>query len=193
MNTDITSSLQLIVGLGNPGKEYANHRHNAGFMCIDMLSHRWNIPVVDRKKHVVIGKGQVGSQTLILAKPRTFMNDSGQAIRYLLDRFHMIPRDMLIIYDDMSLPLGVVRFRRRGSSAGHRGIDSIISTLSSNVFPRLRIGIDRPDHGSKSVEYVLAPFNSTELGPLEDTVNRVGDAMDCVVNYGINTAMNKFN
>lgn len=193
MNTTITSSLKLVVGLGNPGIEYAEHRHNIGFMCIDMLSHRWEIPFVDRRKHAVVGRGQVGEQTLVLAKPRTFMNDSGQAIRYLLDRFHMIPRDMLIIYDDMSLPFGVVRFRRRGGSAGHRGIDSIISTLGSNAFPRLRIGIGRPDHASKSVEYVLAPFYSTELGPLEDIVKRVGDAMDCVVNYGINTAMNKFN
>ena len=185
--------MKLIVGLGNPGRRYARNRHNVGFMCLDYLVRRWDIRLSDRRRYAILGQGDVDGEEVVLAKPRTFMNRSGEGASYLLTRFQITPRDMVIIYDDMDLPLGAIRLRRGGSSAGHRGLDSIISTLRTRGFPRLRVGISKPEMGTDAVEYVLAPFSTQERKAIEEVVERAGEALECLLREGIDAAMNKFN
>ena len=142
--------MKLIVGLGNPGDRYKDSRHNVGFRCIDHMARTWSIKVGERRPKVVLGKGQVAHPdvqdrlSVVLAKPRTYMNNSGEGIAYLLTRFAATPQDLVIIYDEMDLPPGKIRVRPRGSAGGHNGVRSIISTLSTQDFPRVRVGIGKP-------------------------------------------------
>ena len=137
---DVGLSMHLIVGLGNPGLTYRGTRHNIGFLCVDLISKMWSIPVKERRAKAVLGRGVYAGREVVLAKPRTFMNNSGQGVSYLLTRFAAVVDDLLVIYDDMELPLGRLRIRRSGSDGGHKGVESIISTLRTQTFPRMRLG-----------------------------------------------------
>lgn len=185
--------MKLIVGLGNPGRQYGSSRHNVGFMCVDHLAKRWGIKVSERRKYAVLGQGEVGGTPVVLAKPRTFMNRSGEGIKYLLARFHAHLGDLVVIYDDMDLPLGTVRLRAKGSSAGQQGMASIIATVVSQDFPRMRVGIGKPDDPANWIEYVLSPFAREERPVLRDVLTRVGDGVDCLLREGIDVAMNRYN
>ena len=134
----------IVVGLGNPGPRYRDTRHNVGFGCVDLLAERWGIAVKDRRRTTVLGQGYREGKAVVLAKPRTFMNLSGESVGYLLARFGGRPADLVIVYDEMALPLGRIRLRARGSDAGHNGIKDIIRTVRTIEFPRLRIGIGGP-------------------------------------------------
>lgn len=186
--------MRLIVGLGNVGRTFQHSRHNVGFECVDLLALRWGIRLSERRAKAVLGQGQpAGKPPLVLAKLRTYMNNSGAAAAYLLARFHVAPRDLVVIHDDMDLPLGRIRIRAGGGAAGHRGIESIMSTLATQRFLRLRVGIGRPPEGVEGVEFVLARF-SVEEGPvIERAVQGVADAVDCLLEEGIQAAMNRFN
>ena len=127
--------MRLIVGLGNPGLKYRSTRHNMGFRCVDLMSKIWSIPIKERRAKAVLGRGVYAGQEIVLAKPRTFMNDSGQGVSYLLTRFAADLDHLLVIYDDMELPLGRLRIRRSGSDGGHRGAESIIASLRTRTFP----------------------------------------------------------
>ena len=148
----------IIVGLGNPGPRYRDTRHNVGFGCVDLLAERWGIAVKDRRRTTVLGQGYREGKAVVLAKPRTFMNLSGESVGYLLARFGGRPADLVIVYDEMALPLGRIRLRARGSDAGHNGIKDIIRTVRTIDFPRLRIGIGGPGM-SGSVDHVLGRFS----------------------------------
>lgn len=185
--------MKLIVGLGNPGKGYSHSRHNVGFRCVDRIAREWGIRLTQRRKTVVLGEGQVGEQPVVLAKPRTYMNCSGQGVRYLLTRFNAVPGDLLIIHDDMDLPPGKIRIRPGGSGAGHRGLESIIDILSTREFPRARVGIGKPPADVEGADYVLHAVPSHERKALEVAVAVMPEAVLCFLQDGIEAAMNKFN
>jgi len=188
-----SGSVMIIVGLGNPGPKYSGTRHNIGFQCIDRMAKRWGIEVSERRAKAVLGKGSYRGQNVVLAKPRTFMNHSGEGLRYLLARFSAVPADLLVIYDEMALPMGKLRLRSTGSDAGHNGIRSIIDCLNTVEFPRLRIGIGRPDPESNYVTHVLDRFSQEDQTIIDEVVDRVILATECIIEESLERAMNKFN
>jgi len=191
--------MKLIVGLGNPGKTYAHNRHNAGFRCLKYFARLHSIRFDHRQCRARVGLGNIRGGKLLLAKPQTFVNLSGQAVAGLVLK-HKIPLgDLLIIYDDLDLPLGKIRLRQSGGSGGHKGMNSIISALGSEAFPRIRVGIGRP-HGEEQsvnedaiVNYVLSDFSPQEEAAIKPVIIKVAEAIDCFLAQGIEAAMSKFN
>jgi PTH1 family peptidyl-tRNA hydrolase len=183
--------MKLIVGLGNPGKAYANNRHNVGFQCIDYFARYHRIPIRERKARAKVGIGGVVEKGVVLAKPRTYMNLSGQAVSRLVRQFSVPLEDLVVICDDLDLPLGKVRIRQRGGSAGHKGMESIIDSLGSQDFPRIRVGIGRPD--GDEISYVLSDFTAEEKDVVKEVVTKVADALHCILTEGIEAAMNRYN
>lgn len=182
----------IVLGLGNPGSAYAGSRHNIGYRCVDILSKQYGIPLDQRRRHAVLGEGAMEGESVVLARSRTYMNLSGIAARYLLDRYRLPPSNLLAIYDERDLPVGQIRIRPRGSSAGHNGANSIIDKLESSDFPRLRIGIGQPVQ-QDPVDFVLGRFTPQESEIIEETLTRAAEAVACIVRCGIEAAMNKFN
>lgn len=183
---------RLVVGLGNPGPEYARNRHNVGFLCLDRLAGRHGISPWRRKHHALVAEGLVAGHPVVLAKPQTFMNLSGQAVRPLVRRYGVALADLLVVHDDLDLELGVLRLRRQGSAAGHKGVQHIMDTLGSREFPRLRIGIGRPAHGDP-VDYVLSDFTLDESILIDRALDRAVEAIVAWLEWGIEAAMNAFN
>jgi len=181
----------LLVGIGNPGEKYVGTRHNIGFTCIDLLADRFAIRLNDKRKEVVLGQGTIADKLVVLAKPRTFVNRSGAAVRYLATRFGTKPLDMLVLVDDLDLPVGSMRIRKSGGSGGHNGLNSINRDLTTHDYPRLRIGISRPAHGA--IEHVLGGFTPAEQGPLDEALAQMIKAVEAWVAHGTDFAMNNFN
>ena len=184
--------MMVILGLGNPGRAYARSRHNVGFWCIDSLARKYGVRLEQRRRYAVLGEGSIMEEVAILARPRTYMNRSGVAARYLLDRYHLAPAALLVVHDDMDLPVGKLRIRSQGSSAGHNGIDSIITELGTQQFPRLRIGVGHPQ-GQDAVPFVLGPFTPEEAKVIRETIDRAVEAVAWVAQYGLEVAMNRYN
>lgn len=185
--------LWIVVGLGNPGLRYRASRHNVGFRILDRLSRASGIGVSHRRVKAVVGEGEVNGHRVVLAKPRTFMNRSGDAVKYLLDRFHARPSQLLIVYDEMDLPPGRIRIRPSGSAAGHNGLKSIIGSVSTQAFPRLRVGIGKPKPGEDDISFVLGAFSDEDGRLVDEATERAVEAALCVVRDGINQAMNRYN
>jgi PTH1 family peptidyl-tRNA hydrolase len=191
--------MKLIVGLGNPGKTYAHNRHNAGFRCLNYFARLHSIRFDHRQCRAKVGIGKVRSEKLLLAKPGTFMNLSGNSVTGLVHKHHIALSDLLVVYDDLDLPLGKIRLRQSGSSGGHKGMNSIISALGSEDFPRIRVGIGRPQAEEQSisedaiVNYVLSDFSSQEEATIKTVIARVSEAIDCFLTQGIEAAMSKLN
>ena len=183
----------LIVGLGNPGKEYAAHRHNVGFQVVDTLARTHGLAFSHRRGLARIAEGRIGNQPVILAKPQTFMNLSGRSVGRLSRAYHVPPEQVLVIYDDLDLPLGRLRLRAEGSSGGHKGIRSIIDSLGTQAFPRLRVGIDRPPGRMDPVDYVLQPFDRDQKPLVAEALARAVAAVECWLTEGIIAAMDQFN
>ena len=186
-------SMKLIIGLGNPGERYRHTRHNVGFRCIDLLARRWDIRLRERRAKAVLGRGHHLGREVVLAKPRTFMNNSGDAVAYLLTRFGLKPADIMVIYDEMDLPVGRLRIRPGGSPAGHNGIRSIIGELRTQEFPRIRVGIGHPGLQGGQVSHVLNRFSDEEAPEIARVVQQVADALDCLLTENITVAMNRYN
>lgn len=184
--------MKLIVGLGNPGSKYANTRHNVGFLVVTQLAKEHGIKVRGNLGPAIYGQGEIAGQSVILLQPTTFMNDSGRAVAYACRRSQVDLDDILIIYDDLDLPLGRIRLRAKGSSGGHKGLRSIITALGTQDIGRLRIGIGRPQ-GQDVVDYVLSPFSAEEMPTLEQAVARAGDAVVAWVEQGIMQAAAQYN
>ena len=183
----------LIVGLGNPGRQYTGNRHNTGFMCLDALAGRLGVQFRQRRARALLATGHIGEATLILAKPQTYMNLSGLSVSELV-RFYRVPlTNLLVVYDDLDLPLGKVRIRERGSAAGHKGLQSIISSLRTQEIPRLRIGIGRPPDDQPPEVYVLQDFAHEERPIIAEAIDRAVSAIEVFVTHGIVRAMNEFN
>ena len=184
-------STLVIVGLGNPGPKYAGTRHNAGFLCVDRLAERAGIALNDRRKTALLGEGRIEGKRVVLVKPRTFMNVSGEAVRYAMDRYRVRAESVLIILDDLDLPLGRVRMRASGGSGGHNGLNSINAALGTQDYARLRIGIGRPQ--GETVGYVLGAFTPEEAPAAEAALGRAADAAEAWLAHGVNHAMDNFN
>ena len=183
----------LVVGLGNPGLRYSSTRHNVGFRFIDLMAKRAGIRLNDRRAKAVLGQGRIAGQEVVLAKPRTFMNNSGEGIEYLLARFGGRPSELLVVYDEMALPTGRIRLRAAGSHAGHNGIRSIISAIHTNGFPRLRIGVGPPLNGGESVPHVLGKFSKEEEPLIARAVQDAVSAVQCILEESMDVAMNRYN
>lgn len=189
------SPIRLIVGLGNPGSNYAQNRHNVGFMCINRLARRADASF-NHQKLASVAEGLLGGRHIVLAKPRTFVNNSGQAVSALLKRYHLNPQQVLVIYDDLDLPIGVVRMRERGSHGGQNGMKSILAAIGSAEFPRIRIGIGRPSVDGKPTydpdaiaHYVLANPPSSERAALDEAMAQAAEAAEVAVKDGLSAAM----
>lgn len=192
--------MKLIVGLGNQGKTYARNRHDIGFRCLNYFARLHSIRFDRRQCQARVGFGEVGEEKLLLAKPRTFVNLSGRAVGPLVHKYSISLSDLLIIYDDLDLSLGKIRLRRSGGSGGHNGIKSIVSTLGSENFPRIRVGIGRPQVEGLSntdedviVSYVLGDFTPQEEKLIKPVIAGVAEAIDCFLAQGIEVAMSRFN
>jgi len=183
----------LIVGLGNPGYEYAWTPHNLGFLVIDLLAARAGIRVERPETKSYIGKGRIGHEDVVLAKPQTYMNLSGMAIAELAERHEVPPARILVVVDDVALPWGHLRIRERGSAGGHNGLKSVIAVLGTDEFVRLRIGI-QPDHPVGDLAaYVLHRMGKAERNAAAEIVALAADAVECTVGEGVRRAMNRFN
>lgn len=182
----------LIVGLGNPGREYRQNRHNIGFMCIDALAQAYGIQVGKARNQALLGDGEIAQTPVILVKPQTFMNNSGQAVGQLA-RFFKIPlTHLLVIYDELDLPLGTLRLRQKGSAGGHNGMRSIIQHLGDD-FPRLRLGIGRPPGQMPAAAYVLQNFNASEQVIVDILLKEAAAAVETFLSQGIQLTMSRHN
>ncbi len=197
----ISNPVKLIVGLGNPGRSYEHNRHNLGFMCVSYFSKEHGI-VFDRKHgNARIGLGEVAGHRVVVARPQTYMNQSGEAVGQLVKKFSVSLPDLIVIHDDLDLPVGKIRLRQGGSAGGHKGVGSIIAMLGRPDFLRLRVGIGRPTGVTGSpeaneatiVSYVLSGFTTEEKRVISQTIPMVSEAILCLLTEGLTVAMNKYN
>ena len=186
--------MKIIVGLGNPTKKYEGTRHNIGFEVIDALADLCGIRVTEKKHKALCGKGMAGGARVVLAKPQTFMNLSGESVRALMDFYKAAPEDLLIIYDDIDLPAGSVRIRQSGSGGGHNGMKDIIRHIGTQDIPRIRIGVGGKPQGWDLADYVLARYSSTEdAGLIREAVKAAAEAAVLIAGGEMTKAMNTYN
>lgn len=188
-------SFFIIVGLGNPGRKYDGSRHNVGFDVIDELVDRWHIGGPDRFGKSMIGKGRIGDRKVILVKPMTYMNLSGEAVQEIVHYYKADPsRDLVVISDDIDLETGHLRIRKKGSAGSHNGLKNIVQHLGTGDFPRIRIGVGaKPDPSFDLADYVLGHFTSEEKKVMEEAVGKAAEAVACMVSDGVDIAMNRDN
>ncbi len=184
----------IIAGLGNPDRQYEGTRHNAGFDVIDRIAEKYNIAVDTKKHRACIGKGIIGGQKVLLAKPQTYMNLSGESIRSLVDYYKIDEEnELLVVYDDISLDVGQLRIRAKGSAGGHNGIKNIIAHLGTQVFPRIKVGVGEKPKGYDLSDYVLGHFSKAERERMEEGYDNAVRAAEMIVTGQLNEAMNEFN
>ena len=186
--------MYLIVGLGNPGKQYENTRHNVGFDAVDLLVDEYRVPSSGKQHKAMYGKGVIAGQKVILAKPLTYMNLSGESVRALVDYYKIDPEEeLLVIYDDISLEVGQLRIRRKGSAGGHNGIKNIIANLGSSVFPRIKVGVGEKPKGYDLADYVLGKFSKEDRVLMEEGYDLACEASTLIMQGAIDQAMNEYN
>ena len=191
--------MKLIVGLGNPGRGYAHNRHNIGFLCLSHFARTEGIRFDKKQSKARIGRGEAAGNKVVLAKPQTYMNHSGQSVSLLIKRFKVNLNDLLVVHDDLDLPLGKIRILQGRGSGGHKGIDSIISSLGSQDFVRIRVGVGRPEAPPDSITeddiiaYVLSDFTAEEKQVIAQVIPLVSEAIRCLLSEGLEVAMNKYN
>ena len=192
--------MKLIIGLGNPGIEYQFTPHNAGFLAVDRIADDCGVVVSNRRGRALTARARLGGQDVLLAKPETFMNLSGLSVAALVQEFEVNPsEDIVVLYDELALPLGTIRIRERGSANGHNGVKSISGVLGTEEWLRIRIGVGKPalEDGREikagGKEYLLAPFRKQELAVLDEVLDRVKNAVEAMLTQGVGAAMNEFN
>lgn len=184
----------IIVGLGNPTAEYAGTRHNVGFDVIDQIADKYNISVTERKHRAFCGKGIIGGQKVILVKPQTYMNLSGESVRSVLDFYKVdVETELLVIFDDISLDVGQLRIRKKGSAGGHNGIKNIIQHLGTNVFHRIKVGVGEKPKDYDLADYVLGHFSKGEREQMEEGYKKAVNAVELMLQGEVDAAMNEFN
>ncbi len=189
-----TGKMVIIVGLGNPKKEYENTRHNVGFMAIDALAEKYNISVLDCRHKALIGKGVINGYKVVLVKPLTYMNLSGEAVRAVIDYYKAdAENELIVIYDDVSLDVGQLRIRKKGSAGGHNGIKNIIAQLGHDVFLRIKIGVGEKPKGYDLADYVLGHFSKEELAVMQESLCKVDGAVNLMLAGEVDQAMNDYN
>ncbi len=184
--------MKLIVGLGNPGREYVHTRHNAGFEVMDAIADHVSADISQKKFKALIDKVRIGNESVLLMKPQTYMNNSGEAVRAAMDFYHLTPQDLLVIYDDMDMPVGRLRLRQKGSAGGHNGIKSIIAHIHTQEFDRIRVGIDK-DARIPTVDWVLGKIRKEEEEEDSKAVKLAKDAAVYAMSHSFAETMNQFN
>lgn len=186
--------MKLIVGLGNPGIEYQFTPHNIGFLALDRVAERCGVRIANRRCHALTGRADLAGQPVLLAKPETYMNLSGMAVRELVEKYEADPQhDLVVVYDELDLPFGRLRIRERGSSAGHKGMASIIGALGTEEITRMRLGI-APEHEVRDgARYVLAQFKKSQYEALDKLLDTAADALEVILSEGATAAMSRFN
>ncbi|SOC44745.1 aminoacyl-tRNA hydrolase [Ureibacillus acetophenoni] len=185
--------MKLIVGLGNPGKQYEHTRHNIGFECIEALAKKWDAPLNQMKFNGMYATVHRPEGKVLLLKPLTYMNLSGESVRPIMDYFDIEIEDLIVIYDDLDLETGKLRLRQKGSAGGHNGIKSLIQHLGTQEFNRIRVGISRPPAGMKVADYVLSKFSKEEDPIINDAINKTVDAVETSLSKKFLDVMNEFN
>lgn len=186
--------MKMFAGLGNPGAEYAATRHNVGFMLADALAARWNASGWRTKQDALVSEARLGAEKVLLVKPLTYMNESGRAVGPLLSWYKLAPEDLIVAHDDMDLPVGTIRLRKKGSAGGHNGMKSILYHVQDENFPRVRIGVGHPVHGREQViRHVLSPFSGEDAQKIREAIEYLLPAVECILTEGIDLAMNKYN
>ncbi|MDP9339474.1 MAG: aminoacyl-tRNA hydrolase [Acidobacteriota bacterium] len=185
--------MRLIVGLGNPDPEYQWTPHNLGFMAVDELANRGGIRVSRPEAKALVGRGKLAGEDVLLAKPQTYMNLSGISVRELLQKYELGPADLLVMWDEAQLPLGAIRISGEGSAGSHNGAKSVIGSLSTPAFTRLRLGCAPEHEVSSRKEYVLRPMRKAELEIASEMISETADAVEMILAHGIDAAMNKYN
>ena len=186
--------MKMFAGLGNPGAEYAATRHNVGFMLADALAARWDAAGWRTKQDALVAEARLGAEKILLVKPLTYMNESGRAIGPLLSWYKLAPEDLIVAHDDMDLPVGMIRLRKKGSAGGHNGMKSILYHVQDENFPRVRIGVGHPVHGRDQViRHVLSPFSAEDAQKIREAIEYLLPAVECIIAEGIDLAMNKYN
>ncbi|MFW5984987.1 MAG: aminoacyl-tRNA hydrolase [Halanaerobiaceae bacterium] len=185
--------MKLVVGLGNPGNKYAGTRHNVGFQALKFIAGEYGIGDTDFRNNALQASGEIAEKKVVLAQPTTYMNKSGRAVKKLLAEYNLDPADLLVIHDDLDLPVGKIRIKVGGSSAGHNGLKSIIKNLNTRDFNRIRIGIGRPREGVEIRNFVLTTFSSEEKKKIEQSYEEVAAALKVILLEGYQKAMNDFN
>ena len=183
----------LLVCLGNPGKEYANTRHNIGFLAADALEKRTGVKFNKLKYRALTGEVTLGGQRVLVVKPQTYMNLSGEAVKLAGGFYKIPPERILVLYDDVSLPLGKLRIRASGSAGGHNGIKNIIAHLGTDAFPRIKVGVGAPQREDGLVDWVIGSFTASERKGVDAAIDKALDAAECVIEKGVSEAQNRFN
>lgn len=183
----------VVVGLGNPGKEYAGTRHNVGFDAIDLLAERNNIKINKIKFKSVYGEGTIGNEKVLLVKPQTYMNNSGITVRDIYNFYKVPPENIIVIVDDIDIPFASVRIKRKGSAGSHNGLKSIIYLLQRDDFPRVKIGIGKKHENQDLANFVLSRFSKEERTAIEESILTGAESVEAIIKYGIEEAMNEFN
>ena len=186
-------NLYIIIGLGNPGSRYDNTRHNVGFETIDVISGKYGIKIAKLRHKALLGDGDIEGHRVLLVKPQTFMNLSGESVRDIVDWYKVPTSNIIIIYDDIDIPIGKIRVRPKGSSGTHNGMRSVIYQLQSDEFPRIRIGIGKPPEGWDLADYVLSKFSGDDAKIIQESISKAAEAAVAVIKCGIDAAMNAFN
>ncbi|MDR5659188.1 aminoacyl-tRNA hydrolase [Serpentinicella sp. ANB-PHB4] len=184
--------MYVLVGLGNPGNKYDGTRHNIGFDTIDIFAANHNIAITKLKHKALIGEGRIFGEKVLLVKPQTYMNLSGESVQDIMNYYKVEPEKLMVIYDDIDLNVGAVRIRQKGSAGTHNGMKSILYNIQTDRFPRIRIGVGRPPHGDL-VNFVLGKFTKEEVPLMEEAVKKSSDALTSFIKDGIEIAMNKYN
>lgn len=185
--------MYVVVGLGNPGKQYEKTRHNVGFDVIDILSKEYDINVSKIKHKALIGEGRVGSEKVLLVKPQTYMNLSGETLIDIYNYYKIDMENIIVVYDDIDLDVGKIRIRKKGRGGTHNGMRSITKCLGSNDFPRVRVGVSKPRPGQDLADFVLSRFRKEESDNIELGLEKAAKAVDTMIRENIDLAMNKYN
>jgi PTH1 family peptidyl-tRNA hydrolase len=189
----LEEKMKVIVGLGNPGKNYEGSRHNTGFNVVDRLAEEENIDFSKKKFKGLIGEGRIGNEKVILLKPQTYMNLSGESVRELCDFYHLTAEDIIVVYDDISLPPGGLRIREKGSAGGHNGIKNIILHMNTDKFVRVKVGVGDKPKGWDLADYVLSCFAEDIQPIMNESVKKAAEAVKIIISDGVREAMNKCN
>lgn len=184
--------MYVIVGLGNPGKKYEYTKHNVGFWTLDYLADKHGIKVNKIRHKALVGEGLIGGQKVLLVKPQTFMNLSGNAVKEVLDYYKIDPNELIVVFDDADIEMGRLRIRKGGSAGSHNGMKSIIQTIQNNTFPRIKIGIGRGREGDLA-SYVLDGFGKKDKSIMKNAIARAAESIACLLEEGVDSAMNAFN
>lgn len=185
--------MYVIVGLGNPGRKYRDTRHNVGFSVIDLLGDRYNTKINKIKFKSLYGETNIDGEKVLLVKPQTFMNNSGETVLEISNFYKVPPQNIIVIQDDIDIEFASLRVRAKGSAGSHNGMKSIIYLLKDDKFPRVKIGVGRPQEGRDLADFVLGRFTKDEEMDIDEVLNRAADAVECLVKEGISSSMNKYN